>query len=148
MMMEEFTNGKLQLLTWEVNGQLYGGDVRFCFEVQNGKKILDVPHSHKHIAGIVNLRGDIVTVLDLFVLMEQRDFPDKNKPVIIRLRDNDKQVAVMADSVSEVIEITRDMLESAENHLSEKELKYIPYMARKGHKLILIVNISELFMVH
>jgi purine-binding chemotaxis protein CheW len=146
--MVDFSNGKLQLLTWEVNGQLYGGDVRFCFEVQNGKKILEVPHSQKYIAGIVNLRGDIITVLDLFVLMEQRELPDKNKPVIIRLRDNEKQVAVMADSVSEVIEITQEMVESAENHLSEKELKFIPYMARKEHKLILIVNISELFMVH
>jgi purine-binding chemotaxis protein CheW len=139
---------KLQLLIWETNGQLYAGDVKYCLEVQNGKKILDVPHSKKYITGIVNLRGDIVTVLDLFVLMEQKDLPDKNKAVIIRLKDNDKQVAVMADSVFEVIELHSNMLESAENHLSEKEFRYIPYIARRENHLILIVNVPELFVIH
>ncbi len=135
---------KLQILTWTSNGHTYGGDAKYCIEVQAERKILDIPHANNYIVGIVNLRGDIVTVLDLFALMGQPS-QKLDRKVIIRLKDGEKQVALLADSVSEVIEISEEDLESAENHLTEKELKYIPYIIRRNHNLIFFVNILELF---
>lgn len=137
---------KLQILTWTSGGHKYGGDARYCIEVQRERKILDVPHANNYIVGIVNLRGDIVTVLDFFALMGQPKREETRK-VIIRLKDGEKQVALLADSVSEVIDIVEDDLESAENHLMERELKYIPYIVRKNHELIFFVNIPELFTI-
>lgn len=146
MSMQEVKLRKRQILTWQIGGHTYGGDANYCIEVQKERKILDVPHANNYIVGIVNLRGDIVTVLDLFALMGQPKM-DENKKVIIRLKDGEKQVALLADSVSEVIEISDEDLESAENHLNERELKYIPYIVRKNHKLIFFVNIPELFQI-
>lgn len=146
--MIDLKDNKMKILSWNIDNHTFGVDVDYCFEVQNEKKVVEVPYAREYVAGIVNLRGDIVTVIDLFVLMKQRESPDISKKVIIRLKKNDSQIAVLADSVSEVIEISKENLESAEAHLSENELKYIPNIARIGNKLILILNVQELFEIH
>ncbi|MCB1157334.1 MAG: chemotaxis protein CheW [Leptospiraceae bacterium] len=143
----EAKNDKLQILTWVIDGQLYGADIRFCFEVQNSIQIVDVPHSKEYIAGIVNLRGDVVTVLDLLVLMGQKEKAFNGRSVIIRLKMNEKQVAIKAESISEVIEISHSSLEPASQHLSGKELNYIPHIAYTNLGLILLLNVEELFIV-
>ncbi len=144
----EVQTKKLKILSWNIDNHSFGVDVSYCFEVQNGKQVVEVPYSKEYVSGIVNLRGDIVTVIDLFVLMKQKEVPDISKKVIIRLKKGESQIAVLADSVSEVIEINQENLESSEAHLSENELKYIPSIARIGSKLILILNVQELFEVH
>jgi purine-binding chemotaxis protein CheW len=144
--MEKNTD-KIQLLTWKVNEQLYAADIKYCHEVQTGKVVIDVPHAKEYVAGIVNLRGDVVTVIDLFTLMGQESQNKSDKFVLIRLKLNDKQIAVKADNISDVIELPTDKLEPANMHLSENELKYIPYIAYSSGGLIMILNVEELFIV-
>ncbi|MCB1176198.1 MAG: chemotaxis protein CheW [Leptospiraceae bacterium] len=146
--MKKVEKSKKRILSWNIDNHSFGVNVEYCFEVQKGRNVVEVPYSKNYITGIVNLRGDIVTVIDLFVLMGQRETPDMSKQVIVRLKQGDRQVAILADSVSEVIEISEEKLESSEAHLSENELKYIPNIARIGNKLILILEVSELFEVH
>lgn len=138
---------KFQILTWTIADQLYGAEIHYCFEVQNNTKIIEVPHSQPFISGIVNLRGDVVTVLDLLVLMGQRQESNTDDSVIIRLKNKEKQVAIKADSISEVRELNKESLEPAGVHLTEEELRYIPYVTYTDAGLILILNVEELFVV-
>ncbi|MCB1191095.1 MAG: chemotaxis protein CheW [Leptospiraceae bacterium] len=143
----EKTSKKLQILTWSIKGQLYGADIHFCMEVQKDARVIDVPQSKSYVAGIVNLRGDVVTVLDLLSLMDLEKDTQKEKSVIIRMKYQEKQIAIKADNISEVLEIPHQSLESADLHLSEKELQYISYVANTPIGLVLILNVEELFVI-
>lgn len=138
---------KIQLLTWAIEGQIYGADINYCLEVQKDVTIVQVPHSKKYISGIVNLRGDVVTVLDLLVLLNQKEKASREKCVIIRFKNNEKQVAIKADTISDVIELPITSLEEASLHISSDKTRYIPHVAYTSSGFILIFNAEELFIV-
>lgn len=138
---------KIQLLTWTIGGQIYGADINYCLEVQKDVSIVQVPHSKNYISGIVNLRGDVVTVLDLLVLLNQKEKASREKCVIIRFNNSEKQVAIKADAISDVIELPRTSLEEASLHISSEQTRYIPHVAYTSSGFILIFNAEELFIV-
>lgn len=140
-------NGKIQLLTWMIGNQMYGADVKFCLEVQKDISVVEVPHSKKYISGIVNLRGDVVTVLDLQVLLAQKAAATRERSVIIRFNSRERQVAIKADAIRDVLEIPFSKLEDAGTRLSSTETKYLPYIAYTDSTFLLILNIEELFVV-
>ena len=63
------------------------------------------------------------------------------------MKYQEKQIAIKADNISEVLEIPHQSLESADLHLSEKELQYISYVANTPIGLVLILNVEELFVI-
>lgn len=138
---------KIQLLTWTIGGQIYGADINYCLEVQKDVSIVQVPHSKNYISGIVNLRGDVVTVLDLLVLLNQKEKASRERCVIIRFNNSEKQVAIKADAISDVIELPKTSLEEASLHISVEQTKYIPYVAYTSSGFILIFNPEELFVI-
>ena len=78
--------GKVQLLAWKLDDQLYGVELEYCLEVQKDLAILKVPHSKDYISGITNLRGEVVTVLDLNYILGKKEKSNREKSVIIRFK--------------------------------------------------------------
>jgi purine-binding chemotaxis protein CheW len=64
---------KFQILTWYIGKQLFGMELASCREVVQDRHITTVPYAKENVAGIVNLRGDVVTVLDLGVMLGYSD---------------------------------------------------------------------------
>ena len=129
----------MQFLTWEIDNQLYAADINYCLEVQKDIKVVNVPHSRKYIAGIMNLRGDIVTIIDLLTFMGMTEMPEMERPVIIRLKDRFHQVGILVDKVSEVMEIPDEKIEPSEKHLSINETKYISHVSNSSLGFIMIL---------
>lgn len=133
-----------QVLSWTLGGKLFGIDIVNCREVDKDKKVLQVPHSADHIAGIVNLRGDVVTVIDLRKLLGYEPAGEKNKNVIIRLKCRGVHVAVMADAIHDVIPVRKDQYETTPANLSEQEERYIQAVAMTDKGLVVILNPDEI----
>lgn len=138
---------KVQLLAWQLDDQLFGAEIEYCLEVQKDLDILKVPHSKEYILGITNLRGDVVTVLDLNYILGNKDKTDREKAVIIRFKYNNKHIAIQADTITEVLETSLDKLEPANIHLTESELIYISKVCYTDKGVMLILNIKELFTI-
>ncbi len=138
--------GGRQILTWKIGERLFGMDIGHCREVDKDKVIVAVPHSRKEIAGIVNLRGDVVTVIDLRVLLggEVLREDDDGKSVIIRLKCRNQHVALKADSIYDVLSVTNDQFEGTPAHLSEIEARYIQSVAMTPKGLVVILNPDEI----
>ncbi|MCB1192819.1 MAG: chemotaxis protein CheW [Leptospiraceae bacterium] len=141
-------NEKIQLLTWTIDEQLFGLDIGKCREVDRDMKITAVPHSKIFIAGIVNLRGDVVTVIDLKMLLNNDSIPTESpKNVIIRLKSESSNIAIKADRISDILEISQDQIEPAATHLSDFETKYITHVGITDKGLVLILNSNELLNI-
>ncbi len=138
--------GGRQILTWKIGERLFGMDIGHCREVDKDKVIVAVPHSRREIAGIVNLRGDVVTVIDLRVLLggEVLREDDDGKSVIIRLKCRNQHVALKADSIYDVLSVTNDQFEGTPAHLSEIEARYIQSVAMTPKGLVVILNPDEI----
>jgi purine-binding chemotaxis protein CheW len=138
--------GERQILTWKIGERLFGMDIGHCREVDKDKMIVAVPHSRKEIAGIVNLRGDVVTVIDLRVLLGGTVLreDESGKSVIIRLKCRTQHVALKADSIYDVLSVTEDLFEGTPAHLSEIEARYIQSVAMTTKGLVVILNPDEI----
>ena len=74
----------LQVLIFAVGSKQFALDITQCRDVNKNIHLTEVPKAESHIAGIVNIRGEIITVFDLANLLSYRKESSDNPPVIIR----------------------------------------------------------------
>lgn len=130
----------MQILTWFMDEQLYGMEIARCREVVQDCQITRVPLVNDYIAGIVNLRGEVVTVLDLRKLLGYRKETDLKNFVVIRLKTGNQQVSIKADRVSDVLDIPMNHFEPPPASLSEREATFITSVAMTEQGLIVILD--------
>ncbi len=135
---------KLQILTWLIGKQIFGMELSNCSEVVQDRLITRVPYANENVAGIVNLRGEVVTVLDLSTMLGYESNVTENDYVIIRLKSKTEHVAVKADQIFDILEISSMSMESAPAHLNEMETRYIRGVAMSEKGLVVILNSAEL----
>lgn len=93
------------------------GKEKFALETQliNGiEKVLNitrVPNTEDYIRGLANLRGNIITIIDLKKYLKMENI--MNEENVIILQSGDERIGLMVDNVHEVVEITDDMLEKS-----------------------------------
>ncbi|EQA43362.1 CheW-like protein [Leptospira broomii serovar Hurstbridge str. 5399] len=140
--MDEINNK--QFLSFFLGREIYGIPLAECKEVDHNKKILRIPCAPPYIEGIVNLRGDVVTILNLQNLFGKKSNPDKDKYSIIRLKGKKQAFAILADEVSDIIEVSEKNFEPCPSHLDERESRYIRNVAVFKGETLIVLNHEEL----
>ena len=103
-----------QLLTFDLGEERYGIDVTVVTSVRSLQKLTRVPGAPPFYRGVVNARGQIITVLDLRILlslgMDTSEIPNE----LIVVQHHDLELAILADHVSDVERIPVDIVEPVE----------------------------------
>lgn len=139
-----YTSEIIQILSWKIGEQLFGMELPRCREVVQDRLITNVPYSPDNVAGIVNLRGEVVTVLDLSVMLGYESNVLDNQYVLIRLKDETQHVAMKADQIYDILEIDKNQLEPAPAHLNELETRFIQGVAMTDRGLVVLLDADEL----
>lgn len=129
-----------EFLTWTVGEQIYGLELDRCKEVEKSLHLTPVPGAKSHIAGVVNLRGDVVTIIDLNELLRHKTVERPERMQIIRLKSASTQIALIADKIEDILSIPEENLEPAGAHMDEGEAFFIRYVAITKRGTVLILN--------
>jgi purine-binding chemotaxis protein CheW len=97
----------LTVLAFELGGEHYGVDVMLVRGVRSMTKIARVPGIPSFYRGVVNVRGQILTVLDLRTFFDIPAASDHVPDELVTVRANDLEIGLLADSVSGVDRATR-----------------------------------------
>lgn len=136
----------LQIIILTIGGKKFGIDIKKCRDVNKNIKITEVPKSSSIISGIVNIRGEIITVIELSELLGYALAKDKaGKNIVIRLKNGKLNNAIRADEVENVLMVKKSDLEDASNYLSELEAKYINYVTLIEKQIILLLDVEKVF---
>lgn len=94
------------------DGQLFGLPIEFVIEVIAGQKLTRVPRTAVEVAGLLNLRGEILTVLmaDNWLGLEPRDY-DASKPILV-LRHGRVLFGIQVDAVQSVVTIPPEEIQA------------------------------------
>ena len=134
----------LQYVTFLLEDEIYGINVMQVQEVLRYSEIAPVPGAPSYVLGIINLRGNVVTVIDTrqrFGLMPA-DVTDNTRIVIIEV---DKQViGILVDAVSEVVYLNQSEIEKAPNVGTEESAKFIQGVCHKDDKLLILVELDKM----
>ncbi len=134
----------IQLVTFRLQEETYGINVMHVQEVLRITEIAPVPGAPDYILGIINLRGNVVTVIDtrLRFGLPDGEATDSSRIVII---ESDKQVVgIMVDAVAEVVELKESQIDSAPNVGNEESSRYIHGIATMESGLPIVVDLQKL----
>ncbi|MCE9501916.1 MAG: chemotaxis protein CheW [Leptospira sp.] len=145
--MSQGLNGSLQFLTWYLGTQLFGMSLEECSEVDQNSKMLKIPHSKDYVTGIINLRGDVVTILNLRKLLHFESDTRTNSYAVIRLKGKNQRVAIMADEIHDVITVSKSQLQPCPANIDEMESRYISSIAMTDSGSVIILNPEEVLRV-
>jgi purine-binding chemotaxis protein CheW len=115
----------VQWVTFRLDEEIYGINVMQVQEVLRVSEIAPVPGAPDYVLGIINLRGNVVTVIDTRdrLGLSSKEVDDSTRIVII---EADKQVVgILVDSVAEVVDLRMSEVESAPNVGNDESSKYI-----------------------
>ncbi|MFV8571370.1 chemotaxis protein CheW [Marinobacter sp. SBS5] len=134
----------LQYVTFHLDDETYGINVMQIQEVLRYTEIAPVPGAPDYVLGIINLRGNVVTVIDTrrrFGLMDA----DVTEATRIVVMESENQVmGVLVDSVAEVIYLKASEIETAPNVGNEESAKFIQGVCNKNGELIILVEFEKM----
>lgn len=134
----------LQWVTFRLEDETYGINVMQVQEVLRYSEIAPVPGAPGYVLGIINLRGNVVTVIDTrqrFGLMPA-EVTDNTRIVIIEV---DKQVlGILVDSVAEVVYLRESEIETTPNVGNDEAAKFIQGVCNKNDELLILVDLEKM----
>ncbi|SEJ55713.1 chemotaxis protein CheW [Demequina mangrovi] len=94
-----------QLATFKLDDCLYGIDVSRVQEALRMQEHTPVPHAPEGVAGLVNLRGQVVLLVDLRVRLGREAFTADDEPMMMVVKVDGEPVSLLVDQVGDVLEI-------------------------------------------
>lgn len=134
----------IQWVTFRLDNEKYGIKVMQVQEVLRMTEIAPVPGAPDYVLGIINLRGNVVTVIDTrrrFGLMDAE--PDDATRIVIVEADN-QVVGILVDSVAEVMDLRASEIETAPNVGNDESSKYIQGVCSRQNELLILVDVNKL----
>ncbi len=134
----------LQWVTFRLDDETYGINVMQVQEVLRYSEIAPVPGAPDYVLGIINLRGNVVTVIDTRQRfgLPSADVTDNTRIVII---EADKQVVgILVDSVAEVVYLRESEIETAPNVGNDEAAKFIQGVCNKNGELLILVELERM----
>lgn len=106
------TKGSIELLSFTVGGEDYSVDIMSVREIRSGTTATALPHAPDYVRGVINLRGNVLPILDLAVRL---GLPTQTgadaRHVIIVVDVGNRTVGLMVDAVSDILTAAQDDLQ-------------------------------------
>lgn len=134
-------------LTFSLGKEEYGVAILKVREIIGVMEITSVPHTPPYIKGVVNLRGRVIPILDLRLKfnMERKDYDERTCIIVVEVQGQSGtvQVGMVADSVSEVLNIGEGELEQAPALGSSGESETILGMAKVNSEVKILLDVDR-----
>ncbi|MEZ8143433.1 chemotaxis protein CheW [Enterovibrio norvegicus FF-33] len=134
----------LQWVTFQLEDETYGINVMQVREVLRYTEIAPVPGAPDYVLGIINLRGNVVTVIDTrsrFGLM-QGDVSDNTRVIVIEAES--QVIGIMVDSVAEVVYLRTSEIDTTPSVGTDESAKFIQGVSNRNGSLLILVDLNKL----
>lgn len=142
-------NGSSQnFLAFYLDNKNYGFPILKVNEVIVLPEIIPIPKTPPYMKGVINLRGEIIPIIDLRLALKMAEVEyDKQTCVIIvkmHLQNSEKMVGFIVDCVSEVFEILASEIETPPNYGEKLDNAFLKGIGKVKDKIIMLLDIDEI----
>jgi purine-binding chemotaxis protein CheW len=146
-MIETESSKQTQYLTFHLAGEEYAVGILKVKEIIEYGTLTVVPQTPRSVRGVINLRGNVVPVVDLAIKFGMEPSPITNRTCIVivevALHGEQAVMGMIADSVSQVIDLPRSELLSPPAFGTRIKADFLHGMAKAGNKFLLILDIDK-----
>jgi purine-binding chemotaxis protein CheW len=134
----------IQWVTFHLENEKYGIKVMQVQEVLRMTEIAPVPGAPHYVLGIINLRGNVVTVIDTRRRFGLPDAEADDETRIVIIEADNNVVGILVDSVAEVVDLRTTEIETAPNVGNDESSKYIQGVSSRDDELLILVDVNKL----
>jgi purine-binding chemotaxis protein CheW len=131
-----------QLISFEVGEEEYGLDILRVKEIIRLREFTRLPQSPSFVKGIINLRGDVIPIIDLrdkFGMIEA-EYGETTRIIVVDL--DDKLVGMVVDAASQVVRVPADQIDPPPPIIGGLSAEYIIGVGKLEGRLIILLNID------
>lgn len=136
-----------QLSTFHVAKYLFGVDVSLVQEVVRLQLITPVPLAPPEIAGLINLRGEVFTAIDLRIRMGLPAMESRREAVNVVVRVDDEPVSLIVDEIGGVLEVSQVPFEQTPATVDERVRDFLLGAYTLPDRLLLALNAGQILAV-
>jgi len=132
-------------LVFRIGDEEFGADIqKITTIIEKNMPITRVPKTPDYIVGVINLRGDIIPIMDLRKKFNLPEINDTEDTRIIIIHIEDVLIGLIVDSVAEVVNLSEESVESINNFSSNLSIDYIFGVGKVDGRIITILNLENL----
>jgi len=132
-----------QFVIFSLEGNEYGIDISLVTTIEKSISMARVPRTPAYIMGVINLRGEIIPVVDMRTMFDYPQKADTEDTRIIVLTINETVVGIRVDAVAEVAALTQDSIENTVNVNNDEINNYIMGVGKINNRIITLLNMEK-----
>ncbi len=135
----------LQFIGFKLDGEDYAVAIKKIREIILLKPITRVPQSPPDVEGLINLRGNVIPLINLRKRfgLTPRPFDDETRTIVISVHD--KTIGCIVDEVTEVMRVAAEQIQPVPVSITAAARMYIEGLAKIDDRLLIILDLDKLF---
>ena len=133
----------LQIVGLRIGRETYGIPIALVREIVRVPDITAVPNTQEYVEGVINLRGKIVSVMDLRKRFGESAVENNKKNRIVVVEFECRTVGLIVNSASEVLKISSSEIAPPGSVFIDGEVDYVTGVAKLGERLIILLDLSK-----
>ncbi|AZN42200.1 chemotaxis protein CheW [Paenibacillus albus] len=141
---QKVSGRKVKLVTFDLEDEHYALDINQAKEIIKVPSILRMANAPAEVLGLMNLRGELMPVVDIKSCLGMRHSePDQHSRVII-LNEDGRDIGILVDRVREVIHVTHNQIEPAPKDVTMISDQYIGGICKTDEQLVIVLKLDKM----
>lgn len=138
-------SGDIQVVLFRLGKQEFGVPIGQVKEIVMMPEVTPIPNAPNFIEGVINLRGQIIVIIDLSERFDLPQIERAETPRIVVVQAVDVTVGIIVDAAPQVLRLPLADIEPTPDYIASKvEAKYVEGIGKKGDRLFIMLNLEEL----
>ncbi len=130
-------------LTFSLGNEVYGFEILKVIEIIGFMEITAIPQIPKFILGVINLRNNVIPIMDMRARFQMGPKEVDDETVIIILQTNNGNMGVIVDNVLDVVNISDENVEDTPDFGTNINTDFILGLGKSNNKVIILLSIEE-----
>ncbi|HEY9180646.1 MAG TPA: chemotaxis protein CheW, partial [Candidatus Baltobacteraceae bacterium] len=135
----QLSGERIQVVSFHLGSEEYGVDISQVQEIIRMVEITHVPRAPRFMEGVINLRGQLIPIIDLRTRFSMPRSEHTKSTRIVVTEIGSKKVGIIVDAVSEVINIPIEQVEDAPDMIAGVGTEYIQGVGKVADRLIILL---------
>jgi len=132
----------VELLTFRVGSQEYSVDIMSVREIRGWTNATPLPHTPRFVRGVINLRGTVLTIVDLSDRLGMGETPAGERNVIIVVQPGSQYVGLLVDAVSDILTIQKADLQAPPELASDGQDTFVSALTIVNDRMIRVLDLA------
>ncbi|MEM6909198.1 MAG: chemotaxis protein CheW [Pseudomonadota bacterium] len=135
---------RYELITFGVSDQLFGIDIMTIREIRAWSPVTRLPRVPRYVAGVINLRGAVLPVIDLSVRLGWAPIETTPRNPIIVTEHHGQSRGLIVHDVNDIVAIDRDSLQQPDAVAHDEISNYLEGVAPLDDEMVMVLDLAKL----